>query len=95
MVTASGIILGFVLNFASAFVKSESSVGDGLAYAIGALILVGLGCLIVVLTRALRMGIAPEQAAHHYNKTLIVFVFGVTCSVAGVLLDLASNFFDS
>ena len=32
MVTATGIILGFVLNFVASWVKTDSPVGDGLAF---------------------------------------------------------------
>ena len=38
LVTATGIILGFILNFASSFVKSESSVSDFTSYVIGFLL---------------------------------------------------------
>ena len=46
LVTATGIILGFLLNFAATWVKTESPLGDGLAYFVGICVLVGAGCLI-------------------------------------------------
>ena len=41
MVTATGIILGFVLNFVASWVKTDSPVGDGLAYLIGLCVVAG------------------------------------------------------
>ena len=51
MVTATGIILGFVLNFVASWVKTDSPVGDGLAYLIGLCVVAGTASLILVLFR--------------------------------------------
>jgi hypothetical protein len=39
MVTATGIILGFMLNFAASWVKTDSPLGDELAYFVGICVL--------------------------------------------------------
>ena len=49
LVTATGIILGFILNFASSFVKADSGISDFLSYTIAISILFGIIALIVVL----------------------------------------------
>lgn len=95
MVTATGIILGFVLNFSSAWVKGDSSISDGVAYAVFGLVIVGLLCLILVLSRVLRMGVEPERAAKYYSTTLTLFLVGVSCAVGGIMIDMFSNFMDS
>lgn len=92
LVTATGIILGFILNFASSFVKSESAISEISAYIIGICILTGIISLIVVLSRILKMNYPKEQAEGYYQKTLNYFLFGVSISFVGVLIDMFTNF---
>ncbi len=92
LVTATGIILGFILNFASTFVRTESKMSDVLAYFIGFSILVGIICLIFVLYRILRMQYPREQVINYYQNTLYLFIFGVSVSFAGVMIDMFTNF---
>lgn len=92
MVTATGIILGFILNFASTFVKTESNLSEILAYIIGINLLIGILCLIIVLSRALNMNYPKERAQKYYQKTLNYFLFGVSISFVGVMIDMFANF---
>ncbi len=92
LVTATGIILGFILNFASTFVKSDSPTQEILAYFIGICILVGIICLIIVLSKVLKMNYPREKAEEYYQKTLNYFIFGVSISFIGVMLDMFANF---
>lgn len=92
LVTATGIILGFILNFASSFVKSESTLSDSISYIIAICILIGIICLIVVLSRILKMKYSKENAEEFYQKTLNFFLFGVSISFAGVIIDMFANF---
>ncbi len=92
MVTATGIILGFILNFASTFVKSESTIGDFLAYIVGICILTGIIFLIIALSRILKMKYPKENAENYYQKTLNFFLFGVSISFIGVMIDMFANF---
>ncbi|MBK8054020.1 MAG: hypothetical protein IPK35_12305 [Saprospiraceae bacterium] len=92
LVTATGIILGFILNFASAFVKTESGLSEILAYIIGICILIGVICLIFVLSRVLQMKYPKENAEAYYQKTLNYFLFGVSIAFVGVLIDMFANF---
>ncbi len=92
LVTATGIILGFILNFSANFVKSESEVSDFIAYLIGGCILVGVTLLIIALFNALKMNYPREKADRYYQKTLKLFIFGVSISFLGVLIDMFSNF---
>ncbi len=92
LVTATGIILGFILNFASTFVKTDSPLSEITAYIIGICVLTGIICLIVVLSRVLKMKYPKEQAENYYQKTLNYFLFGVSISFVGVMVDMFANF---
>lgn len=92
LVTATGIILGFILNFASSFVKSESILSDFIAYMIGICILTGIICLILVLKLVLTMNYPKVNAEKHYRKILNLFIFGVSIAFIGVLIDMFTNF---
>lgn len=92
LVTATGIILGFILNFASTFVKTDSALSDLLSYIIGFCILIGIVCLIMVLSRVLKMKYPKDKAEEYYQKTLNYFIFGVSISFLGVLIDMFANF---
>lgn len=92
LVTATGIILGFILNFASTFVKSDSDLSDSIAYIIGICILTGIICLIIVLSRVLKMKYSNESAESYYQKTLNYFLFGISISFVGVMIDMFTNF---
>lgn len=92
LVTATGIILGFILNFAATFVKADSGLSDLIAYIIGICILTGIICLIVVLSRVLRMKYPKEKAEKYYQTTLNYFLFGVSISFVGVMVDMFANF---
>lgn len=92
LVTATGIILGFILNFASSYVKNETNLPAFLDYLVGICILIGIICLIVVLKRVLQMNYPREKAEKFYQKTLNYFIFGVSISFLGVIIDLFANF---
>ncbi len=92
LVTATGIILGFILNFASSWVKSESQLSDTLAYIVGICILVGIVCLIIALGRILRLNYPRETAEIYYRKTLNYLITGVSIAFFGVMIDMYGNF---
>ena len=92
LVTATGIILGFILNFASTFVKTSSPISEISAYIIGLCILIGIISLILVLGRILNMKYPKEKAEEYYQKTLNFFLFGVSISFIGVMIDMFANF---
>lgn len=92
LVTATGIILGFILNFASSFVKTDNSLSDMIAYITGICILTGIICLIIVLGKVLKMKYPKEKAEEYYQTTLNYFIFGVSISFVGVMIDMFANF---
>lgn len=92
MVTSTGIILGFVLNFAASFVKSDSATPDWVAYAVFGLIIVGVSSLLVTLSRILVFGVTADQSVEWYQRTRQWFMIGVTSATGGAMLDMFSNF---
>lgn len=92
LVTATGIILGFILNFASSFVKSESALSDLASYIIGFCILTGIVCLILVMKFVLTMNYPKNNAEKYYTKILNLFISGVSIAFIGVMIDMFVNF---
>jgi len=91
LVTATGIILGFVLNFASEFVETDTQ-DNSIAYVIGICILTGIVCLIIVLSRVLRIRYPKDRAEEYYSKTLKYFIFGVSIAFVGVMIKMIESF---
>ncbi len=92
IVTATGIILGFVLNFAASWVKSESLLSDTMAYLVGFCVLGGIACLIATLFRILSISYAREQYETYYSTTLRLFIVGLCLAFGGVMIDMFANF---
>ena len=88
MVTAIGIILGFVLGFSGKWATepvSETSMND---------VLVGIGLflsilfLIIAMFRILNSNYPSENIKTYYQKTLLFFIFGLSFAFAGTLLAI-------
>lgn len=92
LVTAAGIILGFVLNFASGLVKRTNS-GEWLVLLVMFFTLIGIILLIVSLYRILNDRFDKENPHPYYHKTLNFFLWGVIFSFTGGLLKMAHTFF--
>ena len=92
MVTATGIILGFLLNFSSIFVKTETETSETMSYFIGLCILLGILSLIYTLYRMLSLDYPKDNSEQYYRKTLALFIFGVSVSFVGVLMDMFGHF---
>lgn len=92
MVTASGLMLGFTLNFAATWVQTENPMGMALAYFIGACVLFGTVCLIWAVFRILNHGYPRGEADRYYARTLALFIGGICMTFAGVFLDMSMTF---
>lgn len=92
MVTTTGIILGFMLNFVSSWVKLDSPLGDGLAYFVGICLLSGSIMLILVLFRILNMNYQRTKAEQYYYKTLVLLIVGISVAFLGVFVDMLTHF---
>jgi hypothetical protein len=83
MVTATGIILGFMLNFLATWVKSNAKLGYGLGIVIGLCMLVGTILLVLCLFRILRLDYPRDRADAYYNYTLAIFIAGICLAFTG------------
>ncbi|MHA4844106.1 hypothetical protein ACX0G7_08080 [Flavitalea antarctica] len=92
LVTAAGIILGFVLNFASEVVRLDRK-NTLLALLIILPILIGISLLVVALYRILDNEYDRDHANKFYRKTLNYFIYGVIFSFAGGLLKMIQVLF--
>lgn len=95
MVTATGIILGFILNFASSWVKSDSLLSDTMAYIVGFCVLLGIICFILVLSRILSLSYPKDQFESYYTRTLRLFIAGICLAFGGAIIDMFANFWHS
>lgn len=91
LVTGAGIILGFVLNFATELVKKDAR-NDLVALVILGLTLVGIVLLIVAMYRILNHRYPKAQAGGYYARTLNYFVWGVIFSFGGGLVKMMHTF---
>lgn len=94
LVTAGGIILGFILSFATSLVKRNNR-SDLVALLILLFILVGICLLIISLYRILNRDYNHENAQRYYRKTLNYFLIGVILSFVGGVLKMTHTFFIS
>lgn len=92
IVTATGILLGFILNFAASWVKADTPMPDWMAYLVGICVLTGITLLIRVLYRVLRMDYPRDRAESYHAQTLRLLILGVCLSFSGALLDMFSHF---
>jgi len=85
MVTATGIFLGFMLNFSTAWIKDAfiRYIFRDTVVAIG--IIVCLFSLLMVLFRMLRMNY-PEEPERFYQRTLRLFLIGITVPFFSLLI---------
>lgn len=92
LVTAAGIILGFVLNFATELVKRENK-SDLIALLILLFTLVGIMFLIISLYRILNNNYDRDHARKYYRSTLNYFLLGVIFSFIGGLIKMIYSLF--
>jgi vacuolar-type H+-ATPase subunit I/STV1 len=92
LVTAAGIILGFVLNFATELVKRENK-SDLIALLILLFTLSGITLLIVSSYRILSNNYDRDNARKYYRVTLNYFLAGVIFSFMGGLIKMIHTLF--
>lgn len=77
MVTATGIFLGFMLNFTSVWIKDAFAKHNFKDFVVATSIIICLATLLLVLFRMLRMNY-PTHADTFYRRTLLLFLIGIT-----------------
>ncbi|MBL0609165.1 hypothetical protein V3429_18520 [Aeromonas jandaei] len=93
MVTANGIILGFLLNYMATWVRGDvEHVGSAWqAYLIGMCVFSGTVSMIFVLFRILSVR-QDDDALTYYRHTLYLFIFGISIAFFGVFFDMFMTF---
>ena len=92
MVTATGIFLGFMLNFTSSWMPNAFTKEKTRDIIMASALIISLASLILVLIRMLR-GFNPVEPARFYRKTLIVFVIGISIPFLAFLCIAIEKFF--
>ena len=92
MVTAIGIILGFVLGFTGKWATESSTVFDIGDYIVFVGLIISILLLIVALFRILNNAeiIHPGK---YYNTTLKLFIVGVCIAFVGVFISILQSIF--
>ena len=97
MVTATGIFLGFMLDFANGWLPTAFETFRFRDIVIGISTLTSIALLIIVLFRVLRINYRVETVERYYKKTLRFFIIAISIpffSMVIVLIHrLAKNFF--
>ena len=91
MVTATGIFLGFMLNFTSGWIKEAFSKYMFRDIVVAISIMGSLFLLLLVLIRILRMK-HPDDPVMFYRKTLLFFFFGISIPFLGFIIIIIDRF---
>lgn len=86
MVTAIGIILGFVLAYLGKWATEPSAHKSDLVVAVG--FFFGIIFLIIALYRILNNRVEPDQEEPYYHRTLKLFMLGIICSFVGTIVAI-------
>ena len=78
LVTATGILLGFTLNIAASWGPKAFSHGRVTEYLVALSLCIHIPLSIVVLYRILNTNYAKDRAQAYYNKTVRIFITGLT-----------------
>ena len=92
MVTATGILLGFTLNFASSWATNAFETNELKEIVIGIGLFICLTSLLIVLYRILNMNYPREKAAAYYKKTLQLFITGIGTAFLAIIIVLIKSF---
>ena len=92
MVTATGIFLGFMLDFANGWLPSAFSktLYGGLVVAI--CVIASIALLVAVLYRILRIDYPAERESRFYKTTLHLFITGVSIPFLSMILVMVERF---
>lgn len=86
MVTAIGIILGFVLGFAGKWATDPVTETNASDYFISFGLLLSIILLMVSLYRVLNNCFPEKNAGHYYRTTLKIFITGISIAFAGIII---------
>ena len=88
MVTAIGIILGFVLGFTATWATQPVTETDWSDYIIGIGLMASVILQIIALYRILNNKYPKENAGRYYQKTLRFFIIGLCVAFIGIIFSM-------
>jgi uncharacterized membrane protein len=88
MVTAIGIILGFVLGFTGKWATDPVTATDFADYIVSIGLLLSIVLLIIALYRILNNNYPTENTAIYYQNTLRIFISGLSLAFIGVIISI-------
>ena len=94
MVTATGIFLGFLLNFSTSWVREAFTRYVFRDTVVAISIIICLFSLLVVLFRMLRMNY-PEEPERFYHRTLRLFLIGITVPFFSLLIIVIDRWIEN
>ena len=86
MVTATGIFLGFLLNYGTSWIGEAFTIHKIKDFIIGTSMLLCIGLLMIVLYRMLNMRYPTDTAEVYYQKTLRLFILAISLPFVAFLL---------
>ena len=92
IVTATGIFLGFMLNFTSSWLPNAFTKQIFKDTFVAISILLCIPLLVIVLFRILRMGYPTHSVDAYYKKTLKYFLIAVTIPFFAFLIIIIERF---
>ncbi len=94
LVTAIGIILGFVLGFTATWATQPVSETTWSDYIIGLGLFLSIILQIIALYRILNNALPKESPGQYYQKTLKIFISGLSIAFMGILVSIFQNIFN-
>ena len=91
MVTATGIFLGFMLEFTNQWTRGTASMQRFRDVVVALSIIASLFFLLLTLFRMLRMSY-PTDPARFYRRTLLYFLMGIGIPFLGFILIITEKF---
>lgn len=88
MVTAIGIILGFVLGFTGKWATEPTTATQTSDYLISTGLLTSIILLIISLYRILNNNYPKNKTAKYYNRTLKLFITGISFAFVGIIISI-------
>lgn len=92
MVTAIGIVLGFVLGFTGKWALEPEGEWSTSDFFVGLGLIIGTILLIISLFRILKIDYPRDESHSFYKKTLKLFILGLCISFLGVVISLLLSF---
>jgi hypothetical protein len=93
LVTATGILLGFMLNLGLTFAPRKSSIYDLKDVVAAVCLVVSATLLTIVLFRILNINYPQDKAKRYYNVTIRMFMVGLIFILIGLTVVIPGSFY--